>query len=82
MSELDKFRKDFALVWKTWIGRGEETHESFQAAGKAVKAHMNNAGWMRAAMAHFAEMADEIRSDEARSERIRQEVRAERRVAA
>lgn len=78
MSDLDTFRRDFALVWKTWIARNEETPESYQEAGKAVKKNMQNVEWMRGAMSHFAQMADAIRRDLARSERIRAEMRAEK----
>ena len=47
MSELDKFRADFALVWKTWIERNEETPESYKRAGQQVKARMTDIEWMR-----------------------------------
>lgn len=78
MSNLDQFRKDFSLVWKAWIARSEETDASYQAAGRVVKQHINDAGWMAGAAAHFARMADTIRRDIARSERIRAEVRADK----
>lgn len=73
---LDQFRADFALVWKTWIAQTHETPESYQAAGKAVKQNLNDSDWMAGASAHFAQLADTIRRDLARSERIRAEVRA------
>lgn len=82
MSDLDQFRRDFALVWNRWMARGEETRETYEEAGRNVKKHISNPEWMTNAAAHFADMADAIRRDEERAERIHGEVRAERRMAA
>lgn len=78
MNDIEQFRKDFALVWKWWIARAEETAESYQAAGLAVKRRMRDVEWLRGAMAHFAKLADAIRRDLARSERIRAEMQQRR----
>lgn len=85
--QLNQFRANFDLVWRTWRARGEisedEMKKGMKEAGAAVKANMKDANWMACASSHFASMADAIRRDTARSERIRGEVRDEkaRRVA-
>lgn len=81
MSDLDKFRKDFALVWKWWISQRHETQEAYEYAGRVVKQNLKDAAFMRGAMNHFAFMADAIRRDLERSARIRAEVRAEKEAA-
>lgn len=80
-SPLAQFRRDFALVWKTWIARGEATREEYETAGRNTKKHINEAEFLRTAMPHFAQMADQIRRDEDRSARIRAEVRAKKEAA-
>lgn len=81
MSDLDQFRRNFALVWNRWMARGEETRANYEEAGRNVKKHMNDAEWMDCASSHFSQMADAIRRDEECAERIRNEVRQTRRAA-
>lgn len=81
MSSLEQFRKDFSLVWKTWIARGEETQDRYEQAGRAVKEHIKEDDYMAGAMNHFAFLAGCIRRDQARSERIRAEMRAAKEAA-
>lgn len=78
MSDLDQFRRNFALVWNRWMARGEETRANYEEAGRNVKKHMNDAEWMDCASSHFSQMADAIRRDLARSERIRAEMQQRR----
>lgn len=84
MSEqrLNQFRANFALVWRTWRANGEisedEMKDGMKEAGAAVKANLKDLEWIACASAHFAGMADAIRRDTARAERIRNEVRADR----
>lgn len=80
-SPMAQFRSDFALVWKTWIDRREETKERYEEAGRAVKEHLKDEQWMRGAMNHFAQMAASIRRDQERVARIRAERLVEREAA-
>lgn len=73
---MQTFRENFSLVWRTWIARGEETQDRYEQAGRAVKEHIKEDDYMRGAMNHFAFLAGCIRRDQARSERIRAEMRA------
>jgi hypothetical protein len=82
MSDLDKFRADFAAVWRHWRATGQltesEMKQQMAEAGAAVRKNLSDAAWMQCAAEHFAGLADEIRADQARSERIAAEVMAAR----
>jgi len=52
--------------------------EGYAEASAAVREKAHDSEWMKSAMDHFASMADQIRTDRARSERIAAEVRAAR----
>lgn len=82
MIDLEQFRADFALVFRTERLHGhaseDEAAQMRAQAGLAVQQHMGDADWMAGASAHFAQLADAIRRDLARSERIRAEVRADK----
>lgn len=87
MSDLDQFRADFALVWsaeRRHLSAAElEQHQSDKDyAGQYVRRHLKDAQAMTEMTTLFRGMADAIRRDTARSERIRAEVRAERGRAA
>lgn len=82
MSDLDKFRADFATVLRHWRATGQITESEMKRqmteAGAAVRKNLSDAVWMKCAAEHFAAMASQIRADRARSERIAAEVRAAR----
>lgn len=83
---LDQFRDDFDLVYRAERLHGhaneDEAAQQRRQAGLIVKERMADAGGMANAAVHFSEMADTIRRDIARSERIRAEMQAERRKTA
>lgn len=81
---LEQFRVDFALVYRTERGylNDEELAQAREQAGQYVREHMGDAQAMTEMTTLFRGMADAIRRDTARSERIRAEVRAERGRAA
>lgn len=82
MIDLEQFRADFALVFRAERLHGhaneDEAAQMRAKAGLVVQEHMGDNAWMANAAAHFASMADTIRRDLARSERIRAEVRADK----
>lgn len=80
MSDIDKFRNDFSIVFGRWIAENEETQESLRVAGMAVRKNIKDADWMYGAASHFAQMAADIRRDRERSERIAAEVREARKA--
>lgn len=84
MNDMDRFRANFSLVWKNerhYLNADE--HEKAKAyAGRYVREHLRDANAMKEMMTHFASMADAIRQDQARSERIRAEMSEARRKAA
>lgn len=87
MNDMDQLRADFRDVWRA--ERREYSHDEAQKydaakdfAGQYVRRHMTDKEAMGEMMTIFRGMADQIRHDQARAERIRSEVRAERREAA
>lgn len=78
---LEQFRADFKYVFAAWILWGYHNKADYDFAAQAVKDNAHDAGWMAGAAAHFADLSRQIREDIARSERIRDEVRAEREAA-
>lgn len=81
---LAQFRADFALVYRHERGylNPQEHADAKAQAGRYVRERTNDATAMREMMTIFRGMADQIRHEQERAERIRSEVRAERRVAA
>lgn len=80
---MEHLRADFALVWQAerrYLTTVEL--ESFAAdrerAGQYIRSHMGDAQVMQAIATMYKGMADQIRHEQARDERIRGEVRAER----
>lgn len=83
MNDLDQFRADFALVWSA-----ERRHlsaaelEKYPAAkdyaGQYVRRHLKDGAAMQEMKTMLKGMADQIRRDQARGERIKAEVRAGR----
>jgi hypothetical protein len=82
---IEQFRADFKAVWSHWRTSGQMTQDEraagYAEASRAVQANLHDAAWMRGAAEHFAEMADTIRHDTERSERIRAEMAAAREAA-
>lgn len=74
---LEQLRIDFKLVWQDWWRRGEistyEMETGMKEAGEAIKANKKDPVWMRNCAAHFAQMADDVRKQQAFSEWFRAE---------
>lgn len=85
MIDLEKFRADFALVFCAERLHGhaneDEAKQMRTYAGLVVQERMGDDAWMRNAATDFERMADIIRRDQSRSERIRAEVRAQKEAA-
>lgn len=79
---MEQFRTDFALVYGMERPYGyvneDEAKQMRARAGWVVQERMGDEEWMANTSAHFAQLADTIRRDIARSERIRAEVRADK----
>lgn len=82
---LDQFRADFKFVLKRMHDLGQmsqaELEEEYRIESDAIRRHSHDEAWMRAAGAHFREMAERFERDIARSERIRAEEEAKRLAA-
>lgn len=86
MSDLDKLRTDFALVW-----HAERRHLSAadlvalpaarDFAGRYIRQRMTDKQAIQEMAAMYQGMADTIRREQARDERIKAEVRAGRGAA-
>lgn len=79
---IEQFRADFKLVWQTERAHGRLTEaehaEAYVEASTYVRERMHDTEWLRNTAADYARMADAIRRDLERAERIRAKVRAER----
>lgn len=86
ITPLEQFRRDFKFVLKRMHDLGQmsqvELEEEYRIESDAIRRHSHDEAWMRAAAAHFREMAERFERDIARSERIKSERREERRLAA
>lgn len=82
---LQQFREDFGAVWKWRRHCGyisqDELRDGMKQEGDEMKANMHDKEWIESRAAQFASDAAQMRSDLARSDRIRAEVRAEREAA-
>lgn len=79
---MEQFRADFALVYDMerlyGYANEDEAKQMRFKAGRVVQERMGDEEWMAGAQAHFAQLADTIRRDQSRAERIRAEVRADK----
>lgn len=82
---LEQFRLDFKFMWRWWRHCGEiseiEMEQGMKESAAEIRGNKGDPEWMRSCCSHFAQMACDARADIARSERIRDEVRAEREAA-
>lgn len=84
---LAALRIDFALIWKTHRAYGYvsecECIDGMKAEGEMIRANLGNADAMQAVSGLCQASADAVRRDQARSARIRAEMRTSKeRVAA
>lgn len=79
--DVQQFREDWKVVLQTWRDHGEmsqdEYEKEYSAQAQVIRDHLHNTEWMVSASRHFHDIAERMRMDKARSERIAAEVRAE-----
>jgi hypothetical protein len=75
---IEQFRADFKLVWRMEYAHGHlseaEIEIAYQNASQAVQQRTVDPAWMGYSAASFSTMANAIRRDQERSERIRAEM--------
>ena len=81
---IDKLRADFAKVFKHWRSIGQisqsEHDEQREFWASEIRSHMADKEWMKCCSNHFRQMAAQVDRDRARSKRIADEVREQKRA--
>lgn len=79
---MKQLREDFALVWRMRRAYGELSEDEMdagkKAAGLLLASRKEDEEFLRLSHAYYGLVADMMRRDYARAERIRAEVRARR----